>query len=175
MRVVIGSQNPIKRNAVYQAFHQYFDEIVIIPAKVASGVQPFPMSQAETLQGAMKRAQKAQQKEPSAEFSVGIEGGLVTFNSNTYIQAIAAVLKNTEISVARSVAIEVSPTLVKKIDPTTDRSKETVDQFMRRTNVFQNEGVIGVLTQNRLTRTQVLCDAVVCALPRFLVPEFYPK
>jgi inosine/xanthosine triphosphatase len=175
MRIVVGSQNPVKRNAVYQAFSQYFDAVEIISAKVDSGVQPFPMSQPETLQGAINRAHSAQKEEPSADFSVGIEGGLFTFNNTTYIQAIAAVLQNTVIGVARSVAIEVSQTLVAKIDPTSDTSKETVDQLMGRNNLFQNEGVMGVLTQNRLTRTQVLRDAVVCALPRFLIPEFYPQ
>ncbi len=175
MRVVVGSQNPVKQNAVSQAFRQYFAEVEIIPVKVDSGVQPFPMSQAETLKGAITRAKAAQKKEPSADFSVGLEGGLITFNKTTFIQAIVAVLKKTELSVARSAAIEVSQRLVEKIDPTSDTSKGTVDQMMGRTNVFQNEGVIGVLTQNRLPRTQVLRDVVICALPRFLVPDFYPK
>jgi inosine/xanthosine triphosphatase len=174
MRVVVGSQNPVKRDAAYQAFCQYFVDVKIISVRVDSGVKPFPMSQTETVQGAINRARHAQQKEPSADFAVGIEGGLVTFNNATYIQAIAAVLKKMEISVARSVAIEVSQKLVDRLDPTSDASKVTVDRWMGRNNLFQNEGVMGVLTQNRLTRTQVLCDTVVCALPRFLLPEFYP-
>ena len=84
-------------------------------------------------------------------------------------------MKDSEISVARSVALEISQAFVNKLDPKSDASKDTVDQLMGRTKLFQNEGVMGVLTQNRLTRTQILRDAVICALPRFLLPEFYPK
>jgi inosine/xanthosine triphosphatase len=158
-----------------QAFSQYYDQVEIIPALVESGVKPFPMSQSETLQGAINRAQEAKKMEPTADFSVGIEGGLFRFNNTTYIQAIAAVMKGSNISVARSVALEIAQSFVDKLDPTSDASKDTVDKLMGRTNVFQNEGVMGVLTQNRLTRTQILRDAVICALPRFLLPDFYPE
>ncbi len=175
MRIVVGSQNPVKRDAVFQAFSQYFQQVEVITAPVSSGVKPFPMSQSETLQGAINRAQNAQKMEPSADFSVGIEGGLFKLNDTTYIQAIAAVMKGSKLSVARSAGLEVSQGLVDKLDPTSDASKDTVDKLMGRTNVFQNEGVMGVLTQNRLTRTQILRDAVICALPRFLLPEFYPE
>jgi inosine/xanthosine triphosphatase len=175
MRIVVGSQNPVKQNAVLQAFSQYYDQVEIIPALVESGVKPFPMSQSETLQGAINRAQSALKMEPTADFSVGIEGGLFKFNNTTYIQAIAAVMKGSNISVARSVGLEISQSFVDKLDPTSDTSKDTVDKLMGRTNVFQNEGVMGVLTQNRLTRTQILRDAVICALPRFLLAEFYPE
>ena len=175
MRIVVGSQNPVKCDAVFQAFSQYYDQVEIVPVLVESGVKPFPMSQTETLQGAINRAQSAQKMEPSADFSVGIEGGLFTFNNTTNIQAIAAVMKGSKLSVARSAGLEVSQAFVDKLDPTSDASKDTVDQLMGRTNLFQNEGVMGVLTQNRLTRTQILRDAVICALPRFLLPEFYPE
>lgn len=175
MRVVVGSQNPVKHDAVFQAFSQYFDNVTIIQAQVVSGVQAFPMTQAETLQGAINRAQQAQKMEPSADFSVGIEGGLCKLNNATYIQAIAAIMKQAEIHVARSVALEVSQQLVEKLDPTSDKSKKIVDQLLGRKDLFLNEGVIGALTQNRLTRTQMLRDAVICALPRFLLPQFYPK
>lgn len=175
MQIVIGSQNPVKRDAVHEAFSKYFGHVDILPVKVDSGVQPFPLSEAETMQGAINRAQMAQKQKPFADFSVGLEGGLTGFNEAVYIQAIAAIIKDGKLSVARSVAVEVSQNLVMRIDPSSDQSKKTIDSLMGRKNLFQNEGVIGVLTQYRLTRTQVLRDAVICALPRFLVPDFYPE
>ena len=174
MQVVVGSQNPVKRNAVREAFSKYFGQVETIPVKVDSGVLPFPLSEAETLLGAVNRAQIAQKQKPSADFSVGLEGGLTTFNKAVYIQAIAAIVRDSKLSVARSVAVEISESLVMRIDPSSDQSKKAIDSIMGRKNLFQNEGVIGVLTQDCLTRTQVLRDAVICALPRFLVPDFYP-
>ncbi|MFW9830864.1 MAG: DUF84 family protein [Candidatus Thorarchaeota archaeon] len=175
MLVVVGSQNPVKVEATHQAFLQYFDRIDIVAEPVESRVQPFPMSQQETITGALNRARMAREKQPSANFSVGIEGGLVSLINRFFIQAFAAVVQGKKVGLGRSGAIEVSKSLVAAIDPSSDKSKKTVDRILGRTNVFQQEGVMGVLTQNRLTRTQILRDAVICALPRFLVPEFYPE
>ncbi len=173
MRVVVGSVNPVKGLAVQEAFTKYFKKFEVIPIAVTSGVHPFPMSQQETLEGSINRAKQAKRKIGDADFYVGIEGGLLLFNNHHYIQAIAAVIKGSEISVARSVAIEVSKRIVEQIDPTSDQSKRTIDHLLGRENLFQHEGVMGVLTQNKLTRTQILRDTVICALPRFLVPDYY--
>ncbi len=175
MQIVVGSKNPVKHAAVRQAFSLYFDKITISSINVDSGIQPFPMTEAETLQGAINRAKQAYKKVPLADFSVGIEGGLFKFNNAFYIQAIVAVLKGNKMCVARSVAVEISHSIVDQINPSSDLSKKIVDKLMRSNNLFQNEGIIGVLTQNRLLRTQVLRDAVICALPRFLLPQFYPE
>jgi inosine/xanthosine triphosphatase len=173
MQIVVGSLNPVKRDAVHQAFNKYFDKIDVITVQVDSGVQPFPLSEKETVQGAINRAQSALKQKPSADFSVGLEGGLTRFNESTYIQAVAAILRDSKLSIARSVSVEVAENIVKQIDPSSDQSKKTIDSLMGRKNLFQNEGVIGVLTQNRLARTQVLRNAVICALPRFLMSDCY--
>ncbi len=173
MRVVVGSQNPVKVEATREAFLKYFDEVTVISTKVDSGVQPFPMSQEETLNGALNRARAAQALESPTEFAVGIEGGLLEFDDRFYIQAFAVVMQGEEIGVGRSVAVEVSSKMVSLIDPASDKSKKIVDQLLGRSNLFQQEGVMGVLTQNRLSRTQILRDAIICALPRFLLPEYY--
>lgn len=175
MRVVVGSQNPVKVEATHQAFAQYFDKVEVIAEHVESGVQPFPMSQTETMTGAVNRAHTAFAKQSSTDFGVGIEGGLLSLDNRFFIQAFVAVVNATKLGLGRSGAIEVSKSLVAAIDSKSDTSKQTVDRILGRTNLFQREGVMGVLTQNRLTRTQVLRDAVIFALPKFLVPNYYPN
>jgi inosine/xanthosine triphosphatase len=175
MQIVVGSQNPVKLEATRQAFNLYFDEVNIIPVAVKSGIHPFPMSQLETLTGALNRAQKAGISHSPAEYAVGIESGLMFIEDHYFVQAFAAVLKSNTIGLGTSVAFEVSSTFVAAIDPTTDKSKQTIDQLLKRSNLFQQEGVVGVLTQNRLNRTQILRDAVICALPRFLQPQYFPS
>ncbi|MFX1300071.1 MAG: inosine/xanthosine triphosphatase [Promethearchaeota archaeon] len=173
MRVAVGSKNPVKLEAVNQAFVLYFDEIEIVPVSVDSGVQPFPMSLQETLSGAQTRAQKAWEAVPSIDYAVGIEAGVFSIETYYLVQGFAAIRKDDEMGVGCSVAFEVSPNLVAKIDPSSDRSKLTIEQLLGRSNIFQQEGVVGVLTQNQLTRTQILRDAVICALPRFLLPQYF--
>jgi inosine/xanthosine triphosphatase len=173
MRVAVGSQNPVKIEAVNQAFGLYFDEIEIVPVSVDSGVQPFPMSQQETLTGAQNRVQKAWEADTSIDYAVGIEAGVFTIETYFLVQGFAAVKKDDELGLGCSVAFEVSPNLMAKIDPSSDRSKQTIEQLLGRSNIFHQEGVVGVLTQNQLTRTQILRDAVICALPRFLLPQYF--
>lgn len=173
MRVAVGSKNPVKLEAVNQAFHLYFDEIEILPVSVDSGVQPFPMSQQETLAGAQNRAQKAWETDTSLDYAVGIEAGIFSIETFFLVQGFAAVKKDDKVGLGCSVAFEISPNFVGKIDPLSDQSKQTIEQLLGRSNIFHQEGVIGVLTQNQLTRTQILRDAVICALPRFLLPQYF--
>ena len=46
------------------------------PVAVPSGVRPQPLSDAETLQGALNRVQHAAHLVPQADYWVGIEGGV---------------------------------------------------------------------------------------------------
>ncbi|MDO8122958.1 MAG: inosine/xanthosine triphosphatase [Candidatus Hermodarchaeota archaeon] len=173
MRIAVGSQNSVKVEAVNQAFGLYFDELELVPVSVDSGVQPFPMSQQETLTGAHNRAQKAWEADTSIDYAVGIEAGVFSIETYFLVQGFAVVRKDDEVGLGCSVAFEVSPNLIAKIDPSSDRSKQTVEQLLGRSNIFHQEGVVGVLTQNQLTRTQILRDAVICALPRFLLPQYF--
>jgi inosine/xanthosine triphosphatase len=173
MRVAVGSQNPVKLEAVNQAFNLYFDEIEIIPVIVDSGVQPFPMSHQETHTGAKNRAQEAWEADTSVNYAVGIEAGVFSIETSFLVQGFAAIKKDDEVGVGCSVAFEVSPNIIAKIDPSSDRSKQTIEQILGRSDIFHQEGVVGVLTQNQLTRTRILRDAVICALPRFLLPQYF--
>ena len=57
------------------AFEGYFGGVEVRGLPVASGVSPFPLSDEETLRGAVNRARGAAELEPGADYSVGLEGG----------------------------------------------------------------------------------------------------
>jgi inosine/xanthosine triphosphatase len=175
MHVAVGSQNPVKVDASRQAFSLFFDAVQIVPVSVESRVKPFPTSQAETINGAMNRVHAAAAAVPDAEFAVGIEAGIVPLQRRRFVQAYAVVLHEGRLGVGASAALELPANVVSLIDPTSDASKDVVDKIFGRKNIFQNEGAFGVLTNGRLTRTAIMRDAVICALPRFLNPQFYEK
>lgn len=173
MQVVVGSENPVKLNATQQAFNKFYDEVEVISATVLSGINPFPMTQQETLKGAINRAEAAWLAFPHTTFAVGIESGVHQLLDRYLVQAFAVVKQKTVIGFGASVAFEVSPSLIAFIEPSSDESKSTIDTVIGRKNLFQNEGLVGVLTENRLTRTQILRDAVIAAFPRFHTPQHF--
>ncbi len=173
MLVVVGSQNPVKLKATLQAFQLYFETIDVEGVVVNSGVKPFPTSQEETLQGALNRVHASIQKAPQADFAVGIEAGIISIHNRHFVQAYTAIFKNGQIGLGASAAFEAPNQLLRQINPASESSKTTIDSFLGKTNLLQKEGVIGILSQRRLTRTKILRDSIICALPPFLAPKYF--
>lgn len=75
--IVVGSENPVKLEAVRQAFERVWpdEEWQVEGVAAQSGVSDQPMSDEESIKGATNRAQQAL-KQTSAEYGVGLEGGL---------------------------------------------------------------------------------------------------
>jgi inosine/xanthosine triphosphatase len=173
MRVAVGSLNPVKVDASRQAFALFFDDVQVVPVSAESKVKPFPTSEAETMEGALNRVYAASAAVPDAEFVVAIEAGIIPLLQRRFVQAYAVVLHEGQQGVGASAALELPADIVSLIDPTTDASKDVIDTVFGRKNIFENEGAFGVLTNGRLTRTAIMRDAVICALPRFLNPQYY--
>jgi len=76
--LVVASQNPVKIAATRRGFASMFPRRAfhLHPVEVPSGVRPQPLSDAETLQGALNRVQHAAHLVPQADYWVGIEGGV---------------------------------------------------------------------------------------------------
>jgi len=171
--IVIGSTNPVKAKATLQAFEVFYEDVEVLPLSLPSGVKPFPTSEKETIQGAINRALAAGAARPDTEFAVGIESGIMSTEGRNYVRGYAAVVRGEEIGIGSSAAYEVSEGLLKMIDPKTDESKRVIDSIFGGRDVLDKEGVVGVLTKGKLVRTAVLRDAVICALTRFVSPDYY--
>ena len=80
MKVLVGSNNPIKIDAVKEAFSLHFEDIDVIARPVESNVSNQPLNN-ETFIGARNRARKLFDinisEKLGAEFCVGIEGGIM--------------------------------------------------------------------------------------------------
>ena len=76
--LVVASQNPVKIEATRRGFVSMFPRRAfhLHPVAVPSGVRPQPLSDVETLQGALTRVQHAAHLVPQADYWVGIEGGV---------------------------------------------------------------------------------------------------
>lgn len=173
MYVVLGSTSPVKVNATKQAFGAYFDEVEVKALPLPSGVKAFPSSDEETLQGAMNRAEKARSLEPGADFAVGLEGGLVKLEGYVLVHQIAIVIKDDIKGIGVSQGYVAPDRLIRQLDMESDSSRKTIDGYFGRDEILSEEGVVGVMTNGVLTRTDASRDAVICALTRFVNPKYY--
>lgn len=76
--IVVASHNPVKLNAALQGCMRMFPNVTyeIQGVSVPSGVPDQPLSDLETLQGALNRAENARVLQRDADFWFGIEGGI---------------------------------------------------------------------------------------------------
>lgn len=169
MKVVVASQNPVKVDAVREAFALQFpaDAVELIAASVPSGVPDQPMSDEETRRGAVNRAVHAKELHPDAEFTVGLEGGICEVDSTAYTFAWMAVRSAAgEISTNRSMLLPL-PRKVMQLVHSGIELGHAIDEVFGTTNIKHKGGAFGLLTQDRMTRRSVYVDTLFCALLPF--------
>jgi inosine/xanthosine triphosphatase len=173
MLILVGSTNPVKVKATEQAFAKYFSDFTVKGLSTSSNVNPYPWSDDETLQGALNRAKGALIQEPTADYSVGLEGGLQRLREWMMVKEIAVVLHENEVGVGVSVGYACPPRILSQLDQNSTTSRRNIDAFFGKQEVLSKEGPLGVLTNSKLTRTGISKDAVICALIRFVNPRYY--
>ncbi len=82
LTVVVASKNPVKINAAIGGLKSMVPELKLIaePVVVPSGVADQPLSDEETLTGAINRVENAYIAYPQADLWIGIEGGTTTID-----------------------------------------------------------------------------------------------
>ena len=173
MLIVVGSTSPVKVNAVKQAFSEYYTDFSIESVSIPSGVNPFPWSDDEMLRGAMNRAKGALEEVPGADYALGLEGGLQELGEWMMVKQLAVVISMGEIGVGVSSGYDCPKGILEKIKPQKESSRENIDSFFGSQEILSDKGPIGILTKFKMTRTDSSRDAVLCALTRFVSPEYY--
>lgn len=166
--VVVASHNPVKIAATRRGFERMFPGIVVHLRAVAvsSGVRAQPLSDAETLRGALTRAQCAAQLVPQADYWVGLEGGVEDRQDS--MEAFAWVVVYTPQLVGKSrtgtfgIPAEVAALLRQG-----QELGAAVETLYGQARVKQTTGAVGVLTGGALDRVQLYEQAVVLALVPF--------
>lgn len=179
MQIIVGSENPIKRAAVSDAFKRtYGFPLLFVPGvAVDSGVSRQPMSDCECIEGALNRAVKVIELAPDVDFAIGIESGLcrIPYGQGRWFERTWAVVldKNGNEGVGSSASFFVPDFVVEKIRNEKSGLGSIIDACFDRKNLSQQEGYVGVVTNNAVSRRTITCDAVIAALAVFLRPEFF--
>ncbi|TSC76887.1 MAG: NTPase [Parcubacteria group bacterium Gr01-1014_31] len=175
MRVIVGSNNPVKQAAVQDAFNKVWpDEVVRVECAAApSGVADQPMSSDESIRGALARANFAL-RQHDADFGVGLEGGVQSIGTRWFSMGWAVVVdRNGRLGVGSSFQVPLPPAIVARLQRG-DELGAVDDELFGMTNSKQQQGYFGLITNGRLTRTVGYRDAVIAALAPFLHLELFP-
>ena len=173
-KVIIASKNPVKINAVSNAFKEMFptESFDVEGVSVTSGVNKQSQNDSETLQGALNRIEIAS-KTTEADFWVGIEGGIEEKNSD--MEAFAWVVvkaKDGKFGKSRTGTFFLPPKIAELIKQGKELG-EADDIVFGRINSKQENGAVGILTNNIVDRTKYYTEAVVLALIPFKNKHLY--
>ncbi len=173
-RIVVASDNPVKRRAVEQGFAALFpdERAEILPVIVDSGVADQPLGDAETRRGAEHRACSARSAIPDADLWFGIEGGIdddaLGMTAFAWVVALAAD------SVGRGRTAEFTlPERIAELVRGGLELGEADDRVFGRSDSKRKDGAIGLLSGGALDRAGLYAQAVLMALLPFRNAALY--
>jgi inosine/xanthosine triphosphatase len=174
--ICIASTNPVKTKAAEAGFKAMFpgEDFSADGVSVPVSVSAQPMSEGETLQGAMERAMNARSAVPDADYWVGIEGGIEDIGGEMNAFAWVVVLDKERMGKGRSGAFVLPPRVAELVRQGVELG-EADDRVFSRNNSKQQNGAIGLLTDDAVDRVELYVPAVIFALIPFKNPGLYPK
>jgi inosine/xanthosine triphosphatase len=171
--VIIASHNPVKIQATTNGFRAMLgEEFRVAPVAVSSGVRDQPLSDEETLRGALNRTERASILAPAADYCVGIEGGLEERADELAAFAWVVVRSLVTTGKARTASFFL-PAQVTALIREGKELGEADDIVFGRENSKQENGAVGILTADVIDRAKLYEQAVILALIPFRNPQLY--
>ncbi len=167
MRVVVGSKNPVKIEAVKEAFEQFYTtKIEVVGSQVNSGVPEQPWGEEETIRGARNRAQESLTMN-GVDYGVGLEGGVMELEGKLF-ECAWVVIKdcNGKEGVGGGLYFELPDLVATKIRQGGELGP-IMDELTKEKDVKKKGGAIGIFTKGKLTRKQAYVHLVLQALVKW--------
>ena len=170
-KVLIASRNPVKINATKKAFKEVFsNRFEFKGVSVDSLVSDQPMSNNETLKGATNRLQNIKHLE--ADYLVSIEGGVDLLDNNYEAFAWIVISDKNKIGKAKTASFAL-PLKISKLIKEGYELGDADDMVFKRSNSKQQNGAVGILTNNLIDRTEYYVHAIILALIPFTNSKLY--
>jgi len=176
IRILVGSQNPVKIAAVKEAFSKYFKSFDVIGIDVPSGVPSQPVGE-ETFRGAQNRALALkkinEEKKIGAEFFVGIEGGIIKLHSRWLAFGGMCIIDSEgRVGIGTSPNFELPDAVARKLLKGVELG-DVMDDITGMHNTKQNKGAVGFFTKSVMDRKEFYAHGLVVALIPFLNKNLY--
>ena len=172
--IIIASKNPIKIEATRKAFLNYFKQIYLesYDPKILSQ----PIGEKETYETSRRRVKLVREKNPDANFYVGIEGGIsLNFYDVPRIIVYCSVANHSYIETLRGCEIPLAKAWYDSLTKWEYQELgDLVSDISGIKNIKQREGAIGYLTGNYVNRVDILTHGVAVALIPFTNRSIFP-
>ncbi|WP_456476051.1 DUF84 family protein [Oceanithermus sp.] len=161
MEIALGSTNAVKVLALRWALERLGLDVEPRPLEVPSSVADQPLSEAETVAGALARARAARER-AGAALGVGLEGGVDL--EGGWIVNVAAVDDGERYALGRSPGVQLPAAWLAAL-----RAGESLGELIeaRYGPEARALGAMGVFTGGALTRQEASAQAALAALGRY--------
>lgn len=184
MKILLGSENPAKINAVRNGFLKYkdfFGPIEVIGIKVDSGVNVQPINE-EVFKGAENRALKVkminEEKNLNAKFFVGIEGGAIKIYDKFFNFGVVCIIdKKGNFSYGTTPMFPIPEKIAREIFKEKGRKElcyliEEISNTDIR-EIKEQIGAIGFFTRGIMNITELYTQGVIVALTKFINEDIF--
>ena len=170
--LVVASLNPVKIAAALDGFRRMFpdDSFEARGVSVPSGVSDQPMTDAETLQGALNRVAHARAATPDADYWVGLEGGCQESGGALETFAWIVVTDGVRMGKSRTASFSLPEEAARLVRQGMELGHAD-DVVFGRSNSKQQNGSVGLLTGDVVDRAAYYAQAVILALIPFKNPS----
>lgn len=173
IKIAVASRNPVKIDAVREGLSVFLNtDIELHGVLVESGVPDQPMSNDETLQGAQIRVANARLNFPGYDFYVGVEGGVEDTVSGLMAFAWIVISNGKITGNARTASFFLPPEVARLVHQGMELG-DADDIVFAKSNSKQQNGAIGLLTKDVISRKTLYLPAVQMAFIPFLNSELY--
>jgi len=180
--LAVGTTNKIKIEALREVILDYpqLAHAMLNSHSVASEISEQPMSLEEIIVGAKNRARNAFNAEVTPNYGFGIESGLFEAKGTQtgYLEAcICCIYDGVNHHVGLSCGFEIPPAILELVI----RDKKDLSQACYDSGITTNaklgaaEGLIGILSKNRINRKQYTKQCIQTALIQLENKEWYPQ
>jgi len=175
LKILVGSQNPVKVAAAKEIFSQYFPEYSLDcqGMHAPSGVPDQPLGEDDTRIGAENRV-KHLIKHHQADFYCAMEGGANQFSYGPATFAFVVISNGKQTSIGRSCNLPLPQSVYDKL-LAGEELGHVMDDLFNTENIKQKGGAIGLLTNHLATRESSYTQALLLAMAPFNHPELYNK
>jgi len=190
MIIAIASENKPKVSACKKVFNDLKDEfrtskenISFIVRSIDSGVADMPMSLDDLMIGAKNRTEKLhnilKSENRPADYYIGLEGGFfIKYNSAkknrvVFLESWVYTFNGRKGYWGSSGAIEVPKNISEEILNSGKELGIVIDEKMKQTGIRSNQGTVGILTNDKVTRQDFFETALKFALAPFFNSNIY--
>jgi inosine/xanthosine triphosphatase len=175
MKIVIGTENTAKVEAVKKVISKLYEGANFISIKSESNVSGQPLSDEEAIEGAINRAKFAFSQHGDSDLSIGMEGYVEDNRFGMFLGGWVAIIDKTgKLGLGSSGRVKLPDSIRKNINAGNELGP-LIEELLgsEKYSIRNNQGTNGILTKGLYGRVKEFEDATSCALAVFMNPKLY--